>query len=42
MLKLELKEDMKEIKRDLRWLLGVSISMWGTLMGVMAKGFGWI
>lgn len=35
------KEDIKEIKLDLRWLLGLIIGFSGVMLGLMAKGFHW-
>lgn len=37
-----LKSDSKEIKTDLRWILGLMISFSTIIIGVMAKGFHWI
>ena len=37
----ELKESIKEIKWDLRWMLGVIGATGLILIGVMAKGFHW-
>lgn len=38
----ELKEDTKEIKSDLRWVLGLMISFSTIMIGIMAKGFHWL
>lgn len=38
----ELKEDVKEIKSDIRWMMGVWISINCIMMGLMAKGFHWL
>ena len=37
-----LTEDVKEIKRDLRLLLGLNFTAFATLLGVMAHGFKWL
>lgn len=37
----ELKSDMKEIKADLRWMLGVMGATTIILAGIMAHGFKW-
>ena len=37
-----LKDDAKEIKTDLRWILGLMISFSTIIIGIMAKGFHWI
>ena len=37
-----LKEDMRDIKRDLRLLLGVMLSFSGIMLGLMSKGFHWL
>lgn len=37
----ELKDDVKEIKSDMRWMLGIWISINIIMMGLMAKGFHW-
>lgn len=34
-------KEMKEIKTDLRWLLGLMIGFSTILIGIMAKGFHW-
>jgi hypothetical protein len=35
----ELKNDVKEIKSDLRWMLGVWISINTIMLGLMVHGF---
>ncbi len=37
----EIKEGMREIRSDFRWLFGLMIVFSGSLLGVMAKGFHW-
>jgi tyrosine-protein phosphatase YwqE len=37
-----LEQDMKEIKIDLRWIMGLMIAFSSIILGVMAKGFHWI
>ncbi len=37
-----LDKDMKEIKFDLRWMLGIWISINGIMLALMAHGFKWI
>lgn len=37
-----LRSDIKEIKTDLRWILGLMISFSTIMIGIMAKGFHWI
>lgn len=37
-----LKNDVREIKIDLRWLLGLMISFSVIMIGVMSKGFHWL
>ncbi len=32
-------DDIKEIKRNLRWLMGLVFSLNSTILGVVAKGF---
>jgi hypothetical protein len=34
--------DMREIKIDLRWILGLIIGFSGIILGLMAKGFHWL
>lgn len=34
--------DIKEIKRDLRWMLGVIVTGFVGMLGVMAHGFKWL
>ena len=36
-----LSHDVKEIKSDLRWMMGIWISINTIMMGLMAKGFHW-
>jgi len=38
----ELKGDVREIKIDLRWMLGLMISFSTIMIGIMAKGFHWM
>lgn len=35
-------ENMKEIKTDLRWMLGLMLGFSGIILTLMAKGFHWI
>jgi len=37
----ELKDNVKEIKTDLRWMLGLMLMFSGIMLGMMAKGFHW-
>jgi hypothetical protein len=37
----QLASDIKEIKNDLRWVLGLIIGFAGIFLGLMAKGFHW-
>lgn len=37
-----LGKDIKEIKTDLRWLLGLMISFSTVIIGIIAKGFNWL
>ncbi|HMH09686.1 MAG TPA: hypothetical protein VK553_03180 [Candidatus Nitrosopolaris rasttigaisensis] len=37
-----LQEDMKEIKLDLRWMLGLMITFTTIMPGLLAKGFHWL
>lgn len=32
-------DDLKEVKRSLRWLIGIVFSLNTTIIGVLAKGF---
>lgn len=34
-----LHEDMKDVKRSLRWLIGLVFSLNSTIIGLLAKGF---
>lgn len=34
-----LHEDMKDVKRNLRWLIGIVFSLNSTIIGLLAKGF---
>ena len=36
-----LNETCKEIKTDLRWLLGMTFGMNAAILGLMARGFHW-
>lgn len=38
----DLKENVKEIKNDLRWMLGIMLGFSGIMLGLMAKGFHWL
>ena len=38
----ELKADIREIKIDIRWMLGLMISFSTIMIGIMAKGFHWL
>ncbi len=33
------REDIKEIKSDLRWIMGILFAFNSTILGLMAKGF---
>lgn len=35
-------EDIKEIKRNLRWLMGLVFSINTTIIGLLAKGFNFV
>jgi len=37
-----LDKDIKEIKTDIRWMLGLMISFSTIMIGIMAKGFHWL
>lgn len=37
----EFRDSFREIKTDLRWLLGLMIAFSTILIGAMAKGFHW-
>lgn len=37
----DLRETCKEIKTDLRWLLGMTFGMNAAILGLMARGFHW-
>lgn len=37
-----LEKDVKEIKIDIRWILGLMISFSTIMIGIMAKGFHWL
>lgn len=37
-----LQGDIKEIKADLRWILGLMVSFSVIIIGIMAKGFHWL
>jgi hypothetical protein len=37
-----MNENFREIKSDLRWMLGLMIMFGGILLGLMAKGFHWL
>ncbi|HMG15470.1 MAG TPA: hypothetical protein VK590_08495 [Saprospiraceae bacterium] len=37
----KMQEDVREIKSDIRWMMGVWISINCIMMGLMAKGFNW-
>lgn len=41
-LRTEVRDTTKELRRDIRLLLGVQFSLSLALVGVMAKGFGWV
>lgn len=34
-----IQSDIKEIKRNLRWLMGIVFSLNSTILGVVSKGF---
>lgn len=34
-----IQSDIKEIKRNLRWLMGIVFSLNSTILGVISKGF---
>ena len=36
-----LLKDVKEIKMDLRWILGIMLGFQGIILSLMAKGFHW-
>jgi hypothetical protein len=33
-------EDLRDIKRTLRWLTGIAFSLNSTIIGILTKGFG--
>ena len=35
-----INEELKEIKRTLRWLMGLVFSLNTTIIGILTKGFG--
>jgi hypothetical protein len=37
-----MNENFREIKSDLRWMLGLMVMFSGILLGLMAKGFHWL
>jgi hypothetical protein len=37
-----LLSDISEVKRDLRWLIGIVIAFNSTILGVLAKGLHWM
>ncbi len=37
-----LLNDISEVKRDLRWLIGIVIAFNSTILGLLAKGLHWI
>ncbi len=38
----DLRETCKEIKTDLRWMLGIWIGVNSLMLSLMAKGFHWL
>lgn len=36
---LYMHDDIKEMKRNLRWLIGITVSTHTTILGALAKGF---
>jgi hypothetical protein len=38
----ELKQNVKEIKADLRWIFGISMGFYGITLMIIARGFHWI
>ncbi len=38
----QLVKEVKEVKTDIRWILGILITFNTTLLGLIAKGFHWI
>jgi hypothetical protein len=39
---LYMHSDIKEIKRNVRWIIGVMVTSHTTIIGTLAKGFGFI
>lgn len=37
-----LNDAIREIKHDLRWMLGIMLGFSGIMLGLMAHGFHWI
>jgi hypothetical protein len=41
----EIRADVRELRqethRDFRWVLGILLGAWASLLGVMAHGFHW-
>jgi putative ribosome biogenesis GTPase RsgA len=37
----DLKDLIKEVKADLRWMFGIMLGFSGIMLGLMAKGFHW-
>ncbi len=37
----DMDSNFREIKTDLRWMLGVILTFSGIMLGLMAKGFHW-
>jgi hypothetical protein len=38
----ELKQNVKELKSDLRWIFGITLGFYAITFSVIAKGFHWI
>lgn len=36
-----MKLDLKDIKNDLRWIIGMTLAGYGSLFALMAHGFKW-
>ena len=38
----EIHKDIRELRTDNRWLLGIMLAGFASMLGVMAKGFHWL
>lgn len=38
----EIREDVREMRNDIRWVFGIMIGFAAIILGIMAKGFHWM